>query len=186
MDAFAISVTNGLALKSAVRKQALRIALAFGISQAVMPLLGYFLGSFFEAFIKSYSHWVALVFLGFVGGKMLFDGIRENFLLARNAPDDTNSQKSDALPLWSLIMQAIATSIDAFVVGVSFVAVGITGALVFAAAGIIGSVTFVFCFFGVFLGRKFGSLLGSKAKIVGGIILIGIGVFAFLENTILK
>ncbi|MCL2077483.1 MAG: manganese efflux pump MntP family protein [Oscillospiraceae bacterium] len=174
-DAFAVSVTNGLTNKNISRKEALKIAAAFGIFQALMPFLGFLLGTFFEEFIVKLDHYVALIFLGFIGGKMLIDGITD-----KGKADFT--EKTDCLPVRTLIIQAIATSIDALVAGVVFISMGIRGAWILPAVALIGVITFVISFAGVRLGRKFGALLGGKAKIVGGIILIGIGLKVFLEH----
>jgi putative Mn2+ efflux pump MntP len=171
-DAFAVSITNGLSLNNIKRRQAVLIAAAFGLFQAFMPLLGFLLGSVFAGFIGNFAPYIALSFLGFIGGKMIWDEIRKK-------EDD---KPIETLSLRVLFMQAIATSIDALVVGVSFVAMGITGLSVLPCVAIIGVITFIFSFIGVDLGKKFGKLLGGRAKIAGGIILIGIGMKVFIEH----
>jgi len=172
-DAFAVAITNGLSLKDSSRKQALKIAAAFGLFQAVMPLLGFLLGSVFAEFIGRYAHWVAFIFLGFIGGKMLIDE-----LFAKNKDEKAH----ETLSLRLLLMQAIATSIDALVVGVSFIAMGISGLMILPCVAMIGVVTFILSFLGVDLGKKFGRLLGGRAKIVGGLVLVGIGVKVLVEG----
>jgi putative Mn2+ efflux pump MntP len=174
-DAFAVAITNGLTLKNAARKQALAIAAAFGLFQGIMPLLGFLLGSFFTGFINRFAPFIAFVFLGFIGLKMIIDEVR-----VKN--EDKIEAVSETLSLKTLIMQAIATSIDALVVGVSFIAMGITGLMILPCAAIIGAVTFVLSFIGVGVGKKFGKLLGGRAKIIGGIVLLAIGMKALIEG----
>lgn len=187
MDAFAVSISNGLSMKKVLMKKALLIAAAFGIFQALMPLLGYLLGSGFAEFIESFDHILALVFLGFIGGKMIYEGIKELAADKRakknNAPKPETKQKE--LSLGALLLQAVATSIDALVVGVSFVAMKMTWSDVFVGIAIIGITTFALSLIGVFTGKKFGELLGSRAEIVGGIILVGIGLKVFIEHVFL-
>ncbi|MDR2532861.1 MAG: manganese efflux pump MntP family protein [Oscillospiraceae bacterium] len=172
-DAFAVSVTNGLSLRNITRKQALKIAAMFGAFQAVMPLLGFLFGTIFKQFINSFAHYVALIFLGFIGIKMIIDGLRK---------ESETKKIPDSLPLWSLIVQAVATSIDALVAGVSFVAMGIRGLWILPVVALIGTITFSLSFFGVGIGRKFGGFLGNRARIAGGVILIGIGLKVFFER----
>lgn len=179
MDAFAISISNGLCMKKIIIRKAVIIAAAFGIFQALMPLLGYLLGSNFTDLISRFDHYIALVFLGFIGGKMLFDGIKE-------LRSPIKHEESKELTLPQLFLQAIATSIDALIVGISFVAMGMNITDVLFAIMLIGLVTFSFSFAGVFLGKKFGELLGCKAEIFGGIILIGIGAKIFIEHMFLN
>jgi putative Mn2+ efflux pump MntP len=176
-DAFAVAITNGLSLKDTSRRQALKIAVMFGLFQALMPLFGFLLGSAFKEFIESFAHWIAFIFLGFIGGKMLFEEIKTKKYEDEKAPE--------TLSLRTLLMQAVATSIDALVVGVSFIAMGITGFMILPCVIIIGAVTFVLSFSGVGLGKKFGGLLGGRAKIVGGIVLIAIGFKVLVEGLLM-
>lgn len=175
MDAFAVSISDGLTMKKIIFRQAAAIAGAFGIFQALMPLLGYFLGSSFADFISRWDHYIALIFLGFIGGKMIYEGIRE----LRQGKKEEKEYKFSFL---SLLMQAIATSIDALVVGVSFVAMKMTITDMLIAVAIIGIITFGVSIVGIFMGKRFGELLGSKAEIAGGIILAGIGIKVFIEH----
>lgn len=172
-DAFAASVSDGIVICR--KRRAVLTALLFGVFQAVMPLLGYLLGAGFAELIAAYDHFIALAVLGFIGGKAVIEGI------------STLRSGGECLPeaepsIGLIIAQGAATSIDAFVVGVSFAAVG---AEPFGASAIIGAVTFAVCLVGVLAGRKFGELLGTKAEIAGGIVLIAIGVKTFLEHTLL-
>ena len=194
MDAFAVSIGNGLSMKKISLKKALPVALSFGLFQALMPLAGYFLGSAFESVIKQWDHYIALAFLGFIGGKMIYDGIKE-IIADRNAkkkPEkdeeiSDNPSKNEAgadneksLSFGKLMIQAVATSIDALIVGVSFAA--LPDVNIWIAVSLIGVITFSLSLVGVFAGKKFGELLGSKAEVIGGLILVGIGVKVFIEH----
>ena len=177
MDAFAVSIGNGLSMKKSTPKAALAIALSFGLFQAGMPLAGYFLGSAFENVIKEFDHFIALIFLGFIGGKMIFDGIKE---LRAKKRGEEEEEKPFKLSFGTLMIQAIATSIDALIVGVSFAA--LPDVNIWAAVTLIGLTTFTISLVGVFFGKKFGQLLGSRAEVLGGIILVGIGLKVFIEH----
>ncbi|MBD5081316.1 MAG: manganese efflux pump [Ruminococcaceae bacterium] len=177
MDAFAVSIGNGLSIKKSSPKAALAIALSFGLFQAGMPLAGYFLGSAFEDVIKEFDHFIALIFLGFIGGKMIFDGIKE---LRAKKKGEEEEEKPFKLSFGTLMIQAVATSIDALIVGVSFAA--LPDVNIWAAVSLIGVTTFTISLVGVFFGKKFGQLLGSKAEVLGGIILVGIGLKVFIEH----
>ena len=178
MDAFAVSISNGLTMKKILLRHALAIAGAFGIFQAIMPLLGYFLGSSFAEFISRWDHYIALIFLGFIGGRMIFEGIKE----LRQKNKDNKDSLEYKFSFTALMFQAVATSIDAFVVGVSFVAMKMTVFDMITAVSIIGVITFGLSLVGIFAGKRFGELLGSKAVVAGGIILVGIGLKVFIEH----
>ena len=167
MDAFAVATTNGITMKPNL-KQALLIALAFGLFQAVMPLIGFFAGSLFGEIVEKYDHWIALVLLAIIGGKMIADFFEK---------DEEKSQSN--LTFSVLMMQAIATSIDALAVGVSFAGLTFN---IFVAVGIIGAITFSLSLIAVFVGQTCGKFLADKANLVGGLILIGIGIKIFLEG----
>lgn len=178
MDAFAVSIGDGLSMKKSDTKAALAIAFSFGLFQALMPTAGYFLGSAFESVIKEFDHYIALIFLGFIGGKMIFDGIKE--IWAKKKGQDAE-EKEFKLGFATLIIQAVATSIDALIVGVSFAA--LQDVNIWTAVLLIGIITFILSLIGIFFGKKFGQLLGSRAEIAGGIILVGIGLKVFIEHT---
>lgn len=167
MDACAVSMTNGMCYKPNLRRTIL-IALAFGVFQALMPTLGYFAGSLFAAQVEAIDHWIALVLLGFIGGKMLWDGFHH---------DESCPVKPFGLGM--LLMQAIATSIDALAVGVSFAAVSVDIVL---AVSLIGVTTIILCAIAVYLGKWIGTKLNSKAEIFGGTILVAIGLKIFIEH----
>jgi putative Mn2+ efflux pump MntP len=198
-DAFAVSLGNGLAMPRFRVRQAFAVAIAFGVFQALMPAIGYSLGYMIADKIAAVDHIAALVLLGFIGGRMVFGGARrltreqaraqtqgEETVRAQGQEEHAQTQdhpSAKALTAPGLIVQAIATSIDALIVGVSFAAVGLSWRGMIGAALAIGVFTFVLSFVGVALGKKFGSLLGSKAEIVGGAILLGIGLRIFVEHT---
>lgn len=168
MDAFAVSVSGGLTMKKVTAVNVLKIALCFGIFQAAMPLIGWFAASAFEKYIERYDGWVALILLGYIGGKMVYEGIFKK---------DEDFDK-DITQLSTLLLLGIATSIDALMVGVTFVS-SYSGAQIIPPVSIIGLTTFLISSVGVIFGKKFGDLLGNKAEIAGGIILILIGLKIF-------
>lgn len=168
MDAAAVSMTDGMVYRGIRMGKLLAIPACFGLFQALMPLLGFYAGSLFSFVIQKYSGVVILAILGIIGAKMVKDGIGRSV-------EERCVTKAFA---WNvLLMQAFATSIDAFAVGIGF-AVG--GMEVWSAVGIIGVTTTILSLLAILLGRRFGDLLGPKAEIVGGIILIGIGIKAVL------
>ena len=172
LDAVAISVSNGITAHNRPNKMrlGLMVAGAFGGAQALMLLLGYFLGSYFGDFITTIDHWVAFILLALIGGKMLIDRLR-----AWHKKENTA-----AMPLLSprlLLGQAVATSIDAFAVGVSFAVIKVDIVL---ATLIVGIVTFSCCLLGFGVGRFLGRFLQNIATIVGGLVLIGIGISILL------
>lgn len=174
-DAFAVSVTNGMCSNKITKQNAFLTAFTFGFFQAAMPVLGFFLGRTFSDFISRFQHWVALFLLGFIGINMIVDAIKEH----RN-PDNECCNKN-IFTAKNLILQGIATSIDALAVGVSFAVMKIN---IVSASLLIGTITFLCCALGIFIGRKFGSMLGLRAKMSGGILLILIGVRIFIEYQI--
>lgn len=165
MDAVAVSVSNGLAFPNMKGDMKLAMPIAFGLFQGFMPVLGFFAGGLFSDFISAYAGIITLIILGFIGGKMTFDALKGG--------DD--EAEAPVFTYKLLIGQSIATSIDAFAVGVSFMA---TGANIFEAAPIIAITTFACSLAAVVLGKKLGAALGKKAQIFGGIVLILIGIKA--------
>lgn len=173
MDAFAVAICKGLEMRKVNYKQMLLIALFFGGFQALMPLLGWLLGRQFEQYITSVDHWIAFALLVLIGANML----RE----ARKGDDTTDAETVyDApLPLGQLLLMAIATSIDALAVGISFAFLGVN---IWLAIAIIGTTTFLISAAGVFIGNRFGNRYEKRATIAGGIILILLGVKILLEH----
>lgn len=170
MDAFSVSVSDGIMLGRARLSQAGKIALFFGAFQFIMPVLGYIAGSTFAGIIEAFDHWVAFVLLAFIGGKMIFEAF---------SGDKENESLSDPLGLKTLFILAVATSIDALAVGVTFATIA---APVLISSAIIGVVTFIISASGVMLGSKFGDLFGNKAEIAGGAILVLIGAKILIEH----
>ncbi|CRZ34691.1 putative Mn2+ efflux pump MntP [Herbinix hemicellulosilytica] len=172
-DAFAVSITNGMCSSQINQKNVLSTALTFGSFQAVMPLLGYTLSSTFTEIISKYQHYIALFLLSAIGINMVVDAIKEY-----KHPENVCSTKN-IFAVGNLLLQGVATSIDALAVGVSLAAIS---ANISTTSLIIGVVTFICCAVGVVIGRKFGLLLGIRAKLGGGILLILIGVKIFAEH----
>lgn len=170
-DAFAVALADGLNLQR--RRKAVLIAFMFGLFQALMPILGYFLGSGFASLFSAFDHYLALGVLGFIGGKMIVESIRELI----HEDDEPITVKSLSFP--ALLMQSAATAIDALMVGVSFAAIRVSIA---PAALFIGAVTFVLSLLGALGGRRLGLRLGVKAELAGGIVLEAIGIKTFLEH----
>ena len=171
MDAFSVAVCKGLSVQKLQKKHYFLIGAWFGGFQALMPAIGYFLGSTFKKYIDSYDHWIAFVLLTLIGANML----RKAF-----SKGEENDEKDTSFAFKSMLVLAVATSIDALAVGVSFAIlpqVNITAAVLF-----IGVVTFVLSAVGLKVGNIFGAKYKSKAEIVGGVILILIGLKILLEH----
>ena len=173
MDAFSVSVTEGIILKRPRPSHICKIALFFGGFQFLMPCIGYLLGSAFAKYITAFDHYIAFVLLGFIGGKMLYEAIAEK--------DDEDEDIKNPISFKTLTILAIATSIDALAVGVTFATVPLAIHVTLASA-LIGIVTYAISAGGVYIGSKFGNLLGKKAEILGGLVLIGIGAKILIEH----
>ena len=173
MDAFAVSICKGLSMRKVNKKQSLVIGLFFGGFQALMPFIGWLLGSRFEQYITSIDHWIAFILLGFIGGKMVVEAIREK-------DEAVEVGKMDSpLDLKEMFILAIATSIDALAVGITFAFLQVP---IVEAVSIIGITTFVISVIGVYVGNFFGNRYKKKAELAGGIILILIGLKILLEH----
>ena len=173
MDAFAVSICKGLSMRKVNKKQCLVIGLFFGGFQALMPFIGWVLGSQFEQYITSIDHWIAFILLGFIGGKMVVEAIREK-------DEAVEVGKMDPpLDLKEMFILAIATSIDALAVGITFAFLQVP---IVEAVSIIGITTFVISVIGVYVGNFFGNRYKKKAELAGGIILILIGLKILLEH----
>ncbi len=172
MDAFAVSICKGLSMSRLNMRQAAVISLFFGGFQALMPLIGWALGSQLTDFITPIDHWIAFGLLAFVGGKMLWDAFHED-------DEDEGVQTDEKLDLKELLMLAIATSIDALAVGITFAFLQVA---IVPSITIIGLTTFVISFAGVAVGHFFGARFEKPATIVGGVVLILIGVKILLEH----
>ncbi len=167
MDAFAVSVCKGLSVKKLSVKHAAAVGVYFGGFQFLMPVIGYLLGSSFQSLIESFDHWVAFVLLVLIGGNM----IKESFGKEEKLDDDFGFK--------TMLLMAVATSIDALAVGISFAFLAVK---IVPAAVLIGVTTFILSGIGIYIGHAFGSKYKSKAELVGGIILVLIGVKILLEH----
>ena len=168
MDAFAVSICKGLSMKKMNWKNAVIIALYFGVFQALMPLIGYFLGMTFESIVTTFDHWVAFALLTLIGGGM----IKESF-------DDEDDKKNDRVDFKTMVVLAIATSIDALAIGITFAFFDVNIVL---AVSIIGIITFIISILGVKIGNRFGDKYQNKAQLMGGIILVLLGFKILLEH----
>lgn len=169
MDAFAVSICKGLSMKKMDWKKAIIIGLYFGIFQAGMPVIGYLLGVGFEESIKFIDHWIAFGLLAFIGGNMIKEA------LSKNEEDEVD----DKVDFKTMVVLAIATSIDALAVGVTFAFLNVNIVL---AVSLIGVLTFIISCIGVKLGNVFGDKYEKKAELAGGIVLILIGLKILLEH----
>ena len=180
MDAFAVSITKGMTIKNLKKSTGLKIALAFGLFQGAMPLIGWILGISFESYIKSIDHWIAFILLGFIGFNMIKGFFEERKENNKSETEVSVTSDIDDLSNKEIIMLAIATSIDALAVGVSFAFLRVS---IIPAALIICIITFILCAIGVFVGNKVGDIFNGYAELVGGIILILIGFNILNEHT---
>lgn len=170
MDAFAVSVCKGLSTRNIKAKHYLSVGIWFGAFQAIMPTVGYLLGSTFEQYITAVDHWIAFVLLAFIGGNMLKEGLEK----------DEDGEDNSSFDVKTMFVLAVATSIDALAVGITFALlpdVNITAAVIF-----IGLTTFSLSMLGLKVGNIFGLKYKSKAEIAGGVILILIGLKILLEH----
>ena len=168
MDAFAVSVCKGLSIKKINWKKIIIIALYFGVFQAVMPIFGFFLGSSLSGFVQKIDHWIAFILLLIIGANMV-----------KESTDDELEKRNDKIDFKTMIILAIATSIDALAVGITFAFFNVNLLL---AISIIGIITFILSIIGVIVGNKFGDKFQNKAELAGVIILIIIGLKILLEH----
>ena len=199
MDACAVSLTDGMTFPKMKRRTAMLIALLFGVFQGVMPLIGYFItdifASRFTGVFESVSSVLSFLILAFLGAKMIFDGVKEIKekkkadcspscpACERAGGEEIGREKS--LPVGKILLQAVATSIDALAVGVSLRMAALSGGLafgIFGTVGVICAVTFALSLAAVYIGKAVGAGLADKAEIVGGAMLILIGVKLLLEG----
>ena len=170
MDAFAVSICKGLSVQHLRVRHMLLAGLYFGAFQALMPLIGWWVGTYFESFITAVDHWIAFFLLGFIGVNM----IRES----KEAEAECDTYV-DSIPAKDILLLAVATSIDALAVGISFAFLKVD---IIPAVCLIGITTFIISCIAVFLGNKIGGKLGKYAEITGGVILILIGLKILIEH----
>lgn len=169
MDAFAVAIGAGLQLCQVTKRQTFRLAWHFGLFQAFMPVLGWLAGLTLVEYIEPVDHWIAFALLAFIGGKMIYEALK----------DEGETDRCDPTKGWTLVMLSVATSIDALAVGLSLAVLGVD---IWYPAIVIGIVAGVLTIVGLQLGTRFGALLGRRMEIAGGIILIGIGVKILIEH----
>ena len=170
MDAFAAAICKGLAMPKMRWNRGVVVALFFGGFQALMPLLGWALGRQFEQYITSVDHWIAFLLLGWIGGKMIWDALH-------GSGEEMPAQ--DALDVKELFVLAVATSIDALAVGITFAFLQVD---ILPAVALIGCTTFAIALAGVWIGQRFGSRFKDRAALAGGMILCLIGLRILLEH----
>lgn len=170
MDAFAVSICKGLAMRRMNYKKAIIIAAFFGVFQALMPALGYVLGTTFANKIAAIDHWIAFILLALIGANMIKEAL---------SSDDDDECQDDSLRLGDLIMLSIATSIDALAVGITFAFFNVSLLL---SVSMIGIITFIICVIGVKVGNVFGEKYKSKAELAGGLILIVMGAKILIDH----
>ncbi len=168
MDCFAVSIAIGCVSCKVNISKILKISFFFGLFQAIMPIIGYFLGYSFKNYISAFDHWLAFGILGFIGGKMIFEAIFSK-----------EKKGLDTDKLIVLISLSIATSIDAFIVGMSFAFLKVN---IILAVVLIGVITFVITIIGSYFGKRLNLHLGKWAEIFGGLVLIGIGTKVLIEH----
>lgn len=167
-DAFAASISKGVALKKPRLRDAMRVGAIFGIVETLTPLIGWAIGLFASRFVEAVDHWVAFVILAIVGGKMLYEGLSR-----------AEEERREAHSLGVLILTAIGTSIDAMAVGVTLALIDID---IWMMAAMIGAATFVMATIGIMTGHYLGTRVGKMAEIFGGVCLIAIGLKILLEH----
>ncbi len=177
MDALAVSILNGARVRRVRFRFALKLAFLFGLFQALMPVAGWLIGKAGEDLIRAVDHWIALLLLGYLGISMILES-------RKKTREGAERPQRDDIPGRELLAMAVATSIDALATGIILpsTAGASTAALMAAAALLIGAVTFVLCFAGVYAGHRFGALCAGRAEVVGGAVLTGIGIKIFIEH----
>lgn len=163
MDAFAVSIASGLVIERLTIRHVFRMAFHFGLFQALMPILGWWAGSTVAPYIEAWDHWLALILLGFIGGKMVLE----------SRGDGERLDSSDPTRGWSLVTLSVATSIDALAVGLSLAMLRVQ---VWFPALIIGVVAAAASAWGIVFGSRIGRRWGRRAELIGGLVLIGIGI----------
>lgn len=180
MDAVAVSMTNGMVYKGSSKGKTYSMPIFFGVFQGLMPLIGYFAGGLFADVISQYACFLVFAILGFIGGKMIKDGL-EHIQEEKEANEQNveveEKEEVKTLTYKMLFIQAIATSIDAFAVGIGF---SVAQVNILPAVAIIGITTAICSLVAIFIGKKFGDMLGSKSEILGGTILVLIAIKALV------
>ncbi len=171
MDAFAVSIAKGIAVDRDRRRTALMLASLFGGFQAMMPVIGYYVGIGFEDIIRDVDHWIAFTLLAFIGAKMIYDSTKDE------------GDEGEEVTLYAGLVLAVATSIDALMVGLSFAFLEIS---ILEPVIVIGAVTFALALVGFGFGCRLGTVFGRRVRLVGGVILILIGVRILVDHLFLS
>ena len=183
MDAFAVSICDGMVYRDLSKRKGMVIPTTFGLFQALMPIIGFYIGLAFSNYIDAFDHWIAFALLLVIGGKMIYDAIKQ-----LRSKEEEIKEKKYSVP--EVLVQGVATSIDALFVGVSFAATeGLKNSIpnVLVGVAIIGVTTFVISLAGLLIGVKIGNVLKNKsgiATLIGGLVLIGIGLKILIEGLI--
>lgn len=175
MDAFAVAIATSVRLYPVTRRQVFRYSFHFGLFQAGMPVLGWLAGSTVAALVQAWDHWLAMALLGYVGGKMLKEAFAHD--------DDGGKPTRDPTRGWSLVITSVATSIDAFAVGLSFAWLQVS---VWYPAAVIGGITALLTLLGMQVGARLGRRFGRAMEVVGGLVLIAIGVRIVVEHLVAR
>jgi putative Mn2+ efflux pump MntP len=170
-DAFAAAIAKGAALHRPHWREAIRAGVIFGTIEALTPLVGWYLGSLASSYIEAWDHWIAFALLGALGLKMIREGLQ--------TVEDPVEERPGSHPFWTLALTGFATSIDAMAIGVMLAFLDVP---ILPVAAAIGCTTFALVTLGVLLGRTLGSLIGKRAELLGGIVLIGIGIAILVEH----
>lgn len=173
MDAFAVSISNVLCYPGTSAKKHLSASLCFGLFQGMMPLIGFFAAIGFSSYVRKYDHWITLIVLGFIGIKAIVEAVKD----IKNPPSEKICK---LLTSKAILLQAVATSIDALAVGVDLALMD--GINIWTSAGVIAAVTAVMCVLANFIGSKVSGIFKEKAQIFGGIILVLIGLKIFISD----
>ena len=171
MDSFAVSITSGITIKNPRIHSALKIAMFFGLFQASMPIIGWLAGLSIIDVISGFDHWIAFGLLGLIGCRMIYESIKT----------EPKKKEINYLSGYVLLMLSVATSIDALAVGLSFAFLRFS---IVTQITVIGIVTFLLSFLGVFAGNRFGKFFGKRIETVGGLILVGIGIKILIEHLV--
>jgi putative Mn2+ efflux pump MntP len=193
LDAFAVSLSSGICIRNLKPFYAIRASFFFGLFQFIMPLAGWYLGKTFVSYIEAYDHWAAFIILAFVGGRMIREGIKKGGSAKHNqnkgpAAEDPEKEPdqgeggADIRSLGALLTLALATSIDALAIGLSF---SILNRGIWGSAALIGTITFLVCLTGFEFGKRIGRVFEKIAPLAGGLILIGIGLKIIIEHLFL-
>lgn len=172
MDAFAVAIATGIALGTVSGRQTFRLAFHFGLFQFLMPVIGYLAGMTVERYIKGYDHWLAFGLLGYIGGRMVYEGLRGHGEEGSGGKDPTRGM--------SLVVLSVATSIDALAVGISLGVLHSEGILY--PGFVIGIVACAFTAAGLHLGKRLGAVFGKRMEVVGGIVLFTIGAKILFDH----